>query len=84
MYQDLELHHNFCHALSYQNNHQNINCHWKKIKSFNLFNISDCYGCSDEGTHTQNINYSSTRSHAPEEENRVKNRSENCESVNGH
>ena len=30
------------------------------------------------GTHTQNIHYSSTRSHASEEENRTRNRSENC------
>jgi hypothetical protein len=31
------------------------------------------YECSDEGTHTQNICNSSTRSHALEEENRSKN-----------
>ena len=36
------------------------------------------YECSCEGTHTQNIHYSSTRSHASEEENRTRNRSENC------
>jgi hypothetical protein len=30
------------------------------------------------GTHAQNIHYWSTRSHASEEENRTKNRSENC------
>jgi hypothetical protein len=32
---------------------------------------------SDEGTHTQNIHYSSTRSHVSEEEYRTRNRSEN-------
>jgi hypothetical protein len=36
------------------------------------------YECSDEGTHTQNIRNSSTRSHASEDENRARNHSENC------
>jgi hypothetical protein len=31
------------------------------------------YECSDEGTYTQNIKGSSTRSHASEEENRTRN-----------
>jgi hypothetical protein len=30
--------------------------------------------CSDEGTHTQNIHYSSTQSHPSEEEYRTRNR----------
>ena len=36
------------------------------------------YECSDEGTCTQNIRNSSTRSHPSEEENRTRNRSKNC------
>jgi ribonuclease PH len=36
------------------------------------------YECSDEGTCTRNIRYSSTRSHAAKGENRTRNRSENC------
>ena len=36
------------------------------------------YECSDEGTCTQNINSSSTRSHPSEEETRTRNRSKNC------
>ena len=36
------------------------------------------YECSDEGTYTQNIHNSSTRSYTSEEENRTWNRSKNC------
>ena len=37
--------------------------------------------CSDEGIYSQNIQYSSTRSHTSEEENRTRTRSKNskCE-----
>jgi hypothetical protein len=36
------------------------------------------YECSDEGTYTQTIRNSSTRSHPSEEENRTRNRSKTC------
>ena len=35
------------------------------------------YECSDEGTYTQNVRNSSTRSHPSEEENRTRNLSKN-------
>jgi hypothetical protein len=36
------------------------------------------YECLDEGTHTQNIRYSFTHSHASEEENCIRNRNKRC------
>jgi hypothetical protein len=37
------------------------------------------YECSDEGTYTQIIHNTSTRSHVSEGENRTRNRSKNCQ-----
>jgi hypothetical protein len=41
--------------------------------------VNETYECSDEGTHTQNIRSSPTRSHASEEENRTRNQQENLQ-----